>query len=266
MDRLVEEYMDLNNKKVQKWIQGVLKEDSGLEVLAAEVLWNHEGKKELVLVCLRGGEQETIRIDKAGAILDGGGKELLEEYFDNEGERRIRRICGTIRLIGKTNADLRLIEETKDPNSTTDGLLWRVIEGTVRPIDERNNYIMELIRMEKERQARRMSQSIRQRYVHPENFLVERRIAGTLVRQKNANGDPVWYQEVGGELKQILGEIVGVNLEPENLDIGLMEEYMEDGAHVMRAIRGELFVRQLADGSTELQEHREGIVFCLANK
>jgi len=258
LDRLVEEYIDQNGKKIQKWIVGVLKEDSGLEVLSAEVLWNHEGRKELVLICLRGGEKETIKIDKAGAVLDGGGKELLEEYFDNEGERRVRRITGTIRLIGKTNADLRLVEENKDTNSNNEGLLWRVIEGTIRPIDEKNAYVMDLVRAEQERQTKRMSQSIRQRYNHPEDFVVERRIAGTLVRQKNANDEQVWYQEVVGELKQILGEIVGVNLEPENLDIGLMEEYMEDGAHVMRAIRGELLVRQLPDGSTELQEYRDG--------
>lgn len=260
LDRLVEEYIDQNGKKIQKWIVGVLKEDSGLEVLSAEVLWNHEGRKELVLICLRGGEKETIKIDKAGAVLDGGGKELLEEYFDNEGERRVRRITGTIRLIGKTNADLRLVEENKDTNSNNEGLLWRVIEGTIRPIDEKNAYVMDLVRAEQERQTKRMSQSIRQRYNHPEDFVVERRIAGTLVRQKNANDEQVWYQEVVGELKQILGEIVGVNLEPENLDIGLMEEYMEDGAHVMRAIRGELLVRQLPDGSTELQEYRDGIL------
>jgi hypothetical protein len=254
LDRLVEEYIDPAGKKVQKWIVGVLKEDSGLEVLSAEVLWNQEGRKELVLVCLRGGEHETIKIDKAGAILDGGGKELLEEFFDNEGTRRARRIIGQIRLIGKSNADLRLVEETKDAD---DGVLWRVIEGVVRPIDERNPYVMQLILAEQDRNAKRMSQSVRQRYTHPEGFVVERRIAGKLVRQKNADGDSLWYQEVNGELKQILGEIVGVNLEPENLDTGLMEEYKEDGAHVMRAIRGELLVKQLGDGSTELQEYRE---------
>lgn len=206
------------------------------------------------MICLRSGEHETIKIDKAGAILDGGGKDLLEEYFDNEGDRRIRRIIGTIRLIGKTNADLRLVEETKDEEGNMN---WRVIEGVVRPIDEKNAYVMDLVKKELVRQEKRISQSIRQRYTHPEGFLVERRIAGTLVRKEGENGEHLWFQEVKGELKQILGEIVGVNLEPENLNVGLMEEYMEDGAYVTRAIRGELLVRQLEDGSTELQEYRD---------
>lgn len=255
LDRLVEEYIDPTGKKYQKWIVGILKEDSGLEVISAEVLWNNEGKKELVLICLRGGEHETIKIDKAGAVLDGGGKDLLEEYFDSEGERRIRRIVGTIRLIGKTNADLRLVEETKNDDGN---LCWRVIEGVVRPIDERNAYVMDLVRQERLRQEKRISQSIRQRYNHPEGFVVERRIAGTLVRKAGDDGESLWFQEVKGELKQILGQIVGVNLEPEVLDTGLMEEYMEDGAYVTRAIRGELLVRQLEDASTELQEYRDG--------
>jgi hypothetical protein len=102
---LCEEWIDLNRQKVQKIILGVLKEESGLEVLCAMLTWVDDGRKELLLECLRGGKPETIKIGKAGAVLDGGNKRLTEEYIDWEGRVRIRQIAGAVKLVGKTNTD-----------------------------------------------------------------------------------------------------------------------------------------------------------------
>ena len=257
-DRLVEEHIDVNGRKIKRTLGGDLKEDSGLEILNAEVLWNMNGRKELVLQCLKNGDRDTVKIDIAGAVLDGGGKELTEEYFDNDGNKRVRRIFGDIKLVGSTNADLRMVEQTKDSEGNVN---WRVIEGVLRPIDQNNVYLMDLLAAEKERASKRLAEGVRQVYTHPDGMVVERKVTGRLVRGKNKDGDLVWYQQVGDEMRQILGDIIGLKEDGENLDLGLIEEYVEDGALVRRAIRGDLHVKQNEDGRTELHEVRNGSLY-----
>ena len=83
-------------------------------------------RKELILECQRAGRPETITITKSGAVLDGGNKKLTEEFIDCNKKIRIRRIEGEVKLVGKSNKDLTLVEETNDPvtEKVTDHPNW----------------------------------------------------------------------------------------------------------------------------------------------
>ena len=83
-------------------------------------------------------------------------------------------------MVGKSNKDLMLVEETEEIESGD--VTWRVIEGAVRPIDPKNEYLTKLLEREDEILRKKQLESVRQRYKTPECIYVERRIFGKLIK------------------------------------------------------------------------------------
>jgi hypothetical protein len=142
-----------------------------------------------------------------------------------------------------------------------------VVEGVIRPIDERNGHVSELMRKEEELRQHRHLETARQRYskqLGAETSIVERRIFGKLTKAQNSTGAEVWMQELSGQTKPILGELVGLNSNNDPYDLAFIEEYPEDSnpaITVQRQIRGELHIRQKGKDKTEMVEIRNNKVW-----
>ena len=257
LDGFVEEFIDLDTNKIKRFIEGKILSDGGQECLSAEVLYSNYGLRELVLECLNNGENQILNINQPGYILDSAGKQLIEEFIDKNSNTRVRYIIGEVMLVGKTNAELRLVEITAD----ADGKYWRIIDGVIRALDPNNPYIMELLEKEKDYVSSKMIQGVRQQYKNPNGVIIERLIYGKISKERNEKGELVWIQIIGNEVRQIVGELVGVKDNSNMYDDGLVDEYWEDGALVRRSIKGNLQVKQSVNGGTELHEYRDGVMY-----